>query len=617
MAGSHRTRRTSTALLGVAAAALLCIPGPAHASGSATAGAATTEVAAPARPHARLAIAEGLGVIGHPIHISTKGTSAAAGLRSLVISFGDGKRVTRRDATVRLSHRYGEAGTFTVRLTVVDDLGRRDRIAQKILITHAYGALPPTQDIPGADLPQAATLPGSVNLRQWTMPVQDQSPAGTKPTIGSCVSWAIGYAMMGWYYRHHYGQTVEFAPMYIYSQHHGPITDGQVTGMHPAEALETLKTQGIDTRAHYGGGWAYDYNTRPQAGDAKMQNAANYRISGYHSLFANKNTDGASPAQRYQIKAALSAVTPVAISVRLRTDFDDYERGVYRARGVQTGLHEMLAVGYNAKGLMVQNSWGTDWGRKGYVLLGWRAVRKDLYQADVVDGLVTATAATQDKVAPTVTAPTHKVQAGTTMNDNGIPVTLNWAGTDDSGSVAGYQLYAKTNGSEWVQQTLSSPTATSVVFALKPGSSYQFAVTAVDAAGNVSQLSVGTPFTVASYGDDSAYVGYYGTWERIGWPSADGGTLTTSSTPGSFATFSFTGSNVAWVSSAAPNRGQANVFVDDVYATTIDLYSATVVPKYVALHGNWGANETHKLTIEVVGTAGRPAVDIDSFVLLY
>ena len=75
--------------------------------------------------------------------------------------------------------------------------------------------------------------------------------------------------------------------------------------------------------------------------------------------------------------------------------------------------------------------------------------------------------------------------------------------------------------------------------------------------------------------------------------------------------------NVRLGTAEGSNRGQANVYLDGTYVTTVDLYAASPVARYVALHGNWAANESHTLTVEVAGTAGRPAIDIDSFVLLY
>jgi hypothetical protein len=570
------------------------------------------------RPHAQLTIEDSVAVVGRAISISTKGSRAAAGLRSLTLAFGDGKQVTGHDATVRVRHRYAKPGTYTVRLTVIDRAGRRDRIAQNVLVGFPTGSLPPVDTVTGTALPGASQLPKGVSLKKWTMPVQNQAPR-EHPGINSCVAWTVGYAMMGWYYKHHYSQDVAFAPMYIYAQAHGAVTNGQPTGMAATKALDILKTQGIDTAQHYGAGWAYDWGHSPQSGDVYTQNAANYRISGYHTLYMHRELNGASPTERDMIKAALAASTPVAIAMAVRDDFYDYSSGQYRAAGNPTGSnHEMLAVGYSAKGLLVQNSWGASWGKNGFVRISWRAVHRDVYEADVIDGLVTpGGGGTTDKVPPTVSAPGKHIQAGTKTSTAGVPVTFSWQGADDSGTVAGYQLQASTNGGQWTQQSLSSATATSTTFVLTPGSKYQFRVAAVDGSGNSSQWATGTAFTVGDYDDTSEYVKYFGTWSRLAWGAADGGTITASGTAGSYATFSFVGSNVAWVAVQNQDRGQANVYLDDNFVTTVDLYSATPVARYIALHGNWPANESHKLTIQVVGTVGRPTIDIDSFVLLY
>ena len=79
---------------------------------------------------------------------------------------------------------------------------------------HPLGALPPTTTVP-APIPAAgasATLPESVDLTAWAVPVGDQG------YIGSCVAWTIAHAMLGWYANREGVQPTLFAPMYMYSQ---------------------------------------------------------------------------------------------------------------------------------------------------------------------------------------------------------------------------------------------------------------------------------------------------------------------------------------------------------------------------------------------------------------
>ncbi len=42
--------------------------------------------------------------------------------------------------------------------------------------------------------------------------------------------------------------------------------------------------------------------------------------------------------------------------------------------GAYESLHAVVALGHNANGLVIQNSWGTDWGDNGYATLAWSFV---------------------------------------------------------------------------------------------------------------------------------------------------------------------------------------------------------------------------------------------------
>jgi hypothetical protein len=45
------------------------------------------------------------------------------------------------------------------------------------------------------------------------------------------------------------------------------------------------------------------------------------------------------------------------------------------------GYHGVFAVKYDANGLWIQNSWGTDWGLHGYAELSWAFVNGYVEQA--------------------------------------------------------------------------------------------------------------------------------------------------------------------------------------------------------------------------------------------
>ena len=82
------------------------------------------------------------------------------------------------------------------------------------------------------------------------------------------------------------------------------------------------------------------------------------------------------------------------------------------------------------------------------------------------------------------------------------------------------------------------------------------------------------------------------------------------------AQFTFSGNAVAWIGTRATTRGKAYIYLDGVYKTTVDLYSATTLPRAAVASYYWPTSGTHTIKVVVVGTATRPKVDIDAFVRL-
>jgi hypothetical protein len=167
-----------------------------------------------------------------------------------------------------------------------------------------------------------------------------------------------------------------------------------------------------------------------------------------------------------------------------------------------------------------------------------------------------------------------------------------------------------------VKQTLASPASAAAVFNLERNHTYQFAARAVDTDGIWSDWAYGKAFHLGEYQENHAAANpsYAGTWTRSAWQPAVDGFLSVSGTAGDAASFSFTGRNVAWIASRATNRGQARVYVDGVLEKTVDLYAASNQPRAIAFSRSWASSGAHTIRVEVVGTAGRPKVDVDAFV---
>ena len=209
--------------------------------------------------------------------------------------------------------------------------------------------------------------PASVDLRQWAVTPGDQG------AVSSCVTWAIDYAMLGWYsqlQRASAGQP--FAPMYTYSQINGGV-DG---GSYPTAALDVAVTQGSDTRADYTQG---DYDWRDQPTAAEQANAGALQDQGLRDAVRGF---GPGRAARRCIKQALATKHPVAIEMAVRNGFDYLGANPAAVDDDITapirGYHEVLAVGYDAAGLIIENSWGTGWANGGFGRLSWRVVQNDV-----------------------------------------------------------------------------------------------------------------------------------------------------------------------------------------------------------------------------------------------
>src|SRR5215211_8014883 len=75
-----------------------------------------------------------------------------------------------------------------------------------------------------------ASLPATVDLSSYDVAV------GNQGQVGSCVAWAIDYAMLGWYSKHDGRAGQPFHPMYTFSQIHS-TNDADGGGSDPEDAL--------------------------------------------------------------------------------------------------------------------------------------------------------------------------------------------------------------------------------------------------------------------------------------------------------------------------------------------------------------------------------------------
>jgi hypothetical protein len=350
---------------------------------------------------------------------------------------------------------------------------------------HGLGAVKPTQRVaPHSGVSALAVLPATVDLRQWAV------TPGNQGQLGSCVAWAIDYSMLGWYSRFSGRAGQPFAPMYTYAQ----INGGSDNGSDPTAALDIAVKQGNDTRTDYTQG---DYNWRSQPSAAEHANAAHWKIKGYETLFANANQAGNAAAMKH----ALAAKKPVAIVMAVRHGFDvlgaNPEAVDNDSSSTIRGYHEVLALGYDSAGLIIENSWGTDWADGGFGRLSWSVVQNDVWEAQTIDGF--APLPPVPPTPPTVTTPTISVATPHAGNaTNGATVLsykVTWKGTaGTSGAIKKYEAWYQVGVGPLVKVSLASATATTFTLTAHTGHAYRVAVRA-SSASKVGVLRYSASFT--------------------------------------------------------------------------------------------------------------------------
>ena len=64
-----------------------------------------------------------------------------------------------------------------------------------------------------------------------------------------------------------------------------------------------------------------------------------------------------------------------------------------------------------------------------------------------------------------------------------------------------------------------------------------------------------------------------------------------------------------------PSWGMVRIYVDGTFQANVDLRSATTAHRIAVWQKTWTASAQHTVKVVVLGTSGRPMVDVDAFVV--
>jgi hypothetical protein len=286
-------------------------------------------------------------------------------------------------------------------------------------LPHAVGGLVPSggRKVASAGIRAQDVLPASVDLRQYAPAVGDQGQ------IGACVAWSIGYSIMGYWANRTNGAGAPYAPLFLYQRNvakGGAPTAGLVADW----VLANAQSAGIDTQEDYFQGTT---NWQQAPTQAQIDNARNYRVSGWNRLF---NGAGQGTGAQLAIEQALASGNPVAMGMPVYRDFMYLgSHSVYSTTsGTSLGGHMIAVYGYDSQGVLIRNSWGPNWGNSGDAHISWAFVTKQATSAFSVSGITTP--ATPVSIAPTVAA------LSVTKAARGTSVTITGSGLNSATAVA-------------------------------------------------------------------------------------------------------------------------------------------------------------------------------------
>lgn len=199
-------------------------------------------------------------------------------------------------------------------------------------------------------------LPKAVDLRRWCPPVMDQGQ------LGSCTAHGVTAALR--YNRINTGlEDVPLSRLQLY--YDARVLEGNAEADVGAQIRDVIKVA-----AQHGVGreslWPYDVSkwaVKPSV--AVDEDAVNFEAVEYERV----------PPVDAELRTVLWTGRPVVIGVKL---FSSFERDEVAANGnvpmpswgeSEVGNHCMLLVGYEPGADIVMNSWGEEWGDKGFCRL--------------------------------------------------------------------------------------------------------------------------------------------------------------------------------------------------------------------------------------------------------
>lgn len=235
---------------------------------------------------------------------------------------------------------------------------------KSIVGRRSYGWVPDLPDqrdyLFSAILKVPARLPAKVDLRPLCSKIEDQG------ALGSCTANALAGALEFLECKNKVSFK-DFSRLFIYYNErvleHSVNSD---SGAMLRDGIKTLAKQGACSEKS----WPYDISKfKSKPGPACYKEALEHQITSYHRILTLD-----------QMRTCLAEGFPFVFGFGVYESFESQDvsrTGIVNMpkKGEQMlGGHAVMAVGYDhpKQRFIVRNSWGTDWGQKGYFTMPYK-----------------------------------------------------------------------------------------------------------------------------------------------------------------------------------------------------------------------------------------------------
>ena len=232
---------------------------------------------------------------------------------------------------------------------------------------------------------KAKRLPGSIDLRNWCSPVEDQG------SLGSCTAHA-GAGIIEYYERKSFGRHIDASRLFLYKVTRNLMRMKGDTGAFLRTTMGAMVLFGVPPEEY----WPY---TEDEKGFDREPPAFCYAFAqNYQTVKYFRHDPPGTPGDVVlnKVKMYLSAGHPSMFGLTVYNSIEQAEDTgkipFPSPKEKREGGHAVLAIGYDDKmkiknrygkvettgALLIRNSWGKAWGENGYGWLPYEYVLRGL-----------------------------------------------------------------------------------------------------------------------------------------------------------------------------------------------------------------------------------------------